>query len=264
MRLFGVFGNPIAHSKSPLLHNAVLARYEKELLFKGSYHPLLLDREANLKEKFLELHLSGANITTPFKEKAFVCSDVIKGVAKEIGAVNAWVLEGEQIVGYNTDVEGFLYPLQNYTFSSALILGAGGSARAITHALKSRFIQIEILNRSTPKLDYFKALGFNCFTPQDFKIKPYDLIINTTTAGLKEPSLPCDLEMLKALLKRATLAYDLIYQHTPFLNLAKQEGLITLDGKAMLIAQAALSFLYFCDHKLPFEVILQTMQEVLL
>ncbi|WP_163555429.1 shikimate dehydrogenase [Helicobacter suis] len=263
MRLFGVFGNPIAHSKSPLLHNAVFLRFEQKLKFKGSYHPLLLDKNANLKEKFLELGLSGANITTPFKEKAFICSDVVKGVAQEIGAVNTWVLEGGQIVGYNTDVEGFLYPLKNQTLQSALILGAGGSARAIVHALLSCHVQVEMLNRSTPKLDYFKALGLNCFTPQDFKIKPYDLLVNTTTAGLKEPSLPCNVEILKALFERATLAYDLIYQHTPFLNLAKQKGLITLDGKAMLIAQAALSFLYFCDHKLPFEVILQTMQEVL-
>ncbi|CRF51091.1 Shikimate 5-dehydrogenase I alpha [Helicobacter heilmannii] len=260
MRPYAVFGNPIAHSKSPLLHNAVFRRYEKELGFKGEYRALLLEKPGMLKQRFLELGLYGANITTPFKEEAFALSDKVEGLAQEIKAVNTWVLREGQIVGYNTDIEGFLAPLKGLELARALVFGAGGSARAVVCALKSMGTHVSVCNRSGAKLAYFQAQNLPCFLTQDCPLAPYDLIINTTTAGLKDKNLPCEESLLKALFKKAQYAYDLIYQQTPFLSLAKKHNLPTFDGKAMLIAQAVLSFAQFAPH-LQSSLVLKTMQE---
>lgn len=262
MRQYAVFGNPIAHSKSPLLHNAVFVRYEKELGFRGSYHPILLEKPQDLKSRFLELKFYGANITTPFKESAFALSDRVEGLAQEIQAVNTWVLREGQIVGYNTDIEGFLAPLEGLDISRALILGAGGSARAVLCALKSRGIEVVVCNRSGEKLAYFQAQNVPSFLSQDCPLDAYDLIINTTTAGLQEPNLPCDKNKLTALFQQANYAYDLIYHNTPFLSLARECRLKTFDGKAMLVSQAVLSFAKFAPH-LNSSLVLATMQEVL-
>ncbi|BCZ16766.1 Shikimate 5-dehydrogenase [Helicobacter sp. NHP19-003] len=262
MRHYAVFGNPIAHSKSPLLHNAVFVRYEKELGFRGNYHPILLENPQDLKSRFLELGLFGANITTPFKEVAFHLSDKVEGLAQEVQAVNTWVLREGQVVGYNTDIEGFLAPLKGLHVSRALILGAGGSARAVVCALKSRGVAVSVCNRSAKKLAYFQAQNIPSFLSQDCPLDAYDLIINTTTAGLKDNNLPCEESLLKALFKQAKHAYDLIYHNTPFLSLARECHLKTFDGKAMLVAQAVLSFAQFVPH-LNSPLVLATMQEVL-
>ncbi len=262
MRLYAVFGNPIAHSKSPLLHNAVFARFEKELGFKASYHPLLLENPAELKQRFLELGLCGANITTPFKEAAFHSSDKVEGLAKEIQAVNTWVLREGEIIGYNTDIEGFLAPLKGLKIVRALVFGAGGSSRAVVCALQSRGVEVAVCNRSADRLAYFQARNVPSFLTKDCPSSGYDLIINTTTAGLKDDNLPYEEGLLKALFRQAKYAYDLIYRQTPFLSLAKECGLQTFDGKAMLIAQAVLSFAQFAP-KLPSPLVQETMQAVL-
>ncbi|BCZ18937.1 Shikimate 5-dehydrogenase [Helicobacter sp. NHP19-012] len=262
MRLYAVFGNPIAHSKSPLLHNAVFGHYEKELGFKGEYRPILLENPAELKHRFLELGLYGANITTPFKEAAFSLSDKVEGLAQEIQAVNTWVLREGLVVGYNTDIEGFLAPLKGLKLARALVFGAGGSARAVVCALQSRGVEVVVCNRSAEKLAYFRAQNVPCFLSKDCPSAAYDLIVNTTTAGLKDNSLPCEKSLLKALFRQAKYAYDLIYHQTPFLSLAQEHNLQTFDGKAMLIAQAVLSFAQFAPH-LNSSLVLKTMQETL-
>ncbi|GMT38257.1 Shikimate 5-dehydrogenase [Helicobacter bizzozeronii] len=272
MKLFGVFGNPIAHSKSPLLHNAIFLALEQTLGFKGNYQRILITEGNLLGQTFLELGLQGANITSPFKQVAFSLSDAIKGLAQNLGAINTWVLEKGKLVGYNTDIEGFYLPLKEPLQTldkppaqiTALILGAGGSARAVACALHAVGISISVLNRSEAKLDFFKAQDLPCFTPHNFKPQSYDLIINTTTAGFIDDNLPCDRKLLGALFKQARIAYDLIYHKpTPFLQLARQHGLITLDGKAMLITQAALSFALFCHHQVPLDQILEVMGGIL-
>ncbi|CAM2919802.1 shikimate dehydrogenase [Helicobacter felis] len=264
-KFFGVFGNPIAHSKSPLLHNKAFGDFEKELGFRGHYQAILLEEGSSLKATFLALNLSGANITAPFKEDAYHLSDVQEGQAQAIQALNTWVYEKGRIVGRTTDIEGFYAPLKERNFKpqKVLVLGAGGSARAVVAGLCAQGVEVHVFNRSSQRLETFYAQGLTCFHPPHFPLESYDLLVNTTSAGMDGATYPLDLDILKSLLAKAHMAYDLIYSvQTPFLRLAKDIGAEVLDGRAMFIAQAALSFGYFCAQKIPYAEILKSMQEV--
>ncbi|WP_104695285.1 shikimate dehydrogenase [Helicobacter salomonis] len=264
-REFGVFGNPIAHSKSPALHNKAFVDFAHALGFRGEYRTICLQEGAQLKAEFIKLGLSGANITAPFKEIAYELSDVTRGQAKEIKAVNTWVLEGEDLVGYNTDIEGFYAPLVllPVPIKNALVIGAGGSARAVVHSLRAHGVHVSVANRSAQRLKAFQAQGLACFLSAELKPEPYDLVVNTTSAGMDGVSLPLESALLHALLNQARIAYDLIYSvETPFLQMAQDLGVHTLDGRAMLIAQAALSFGHFCAGRVPYLEIFHSMQQV--
>lgn len=239
MQQFCVFGNPIAHSKSPLLHNATFA----SLGFEACYGRYLLDESSALAHTFLALNLRGANITVPFKEVAFAQSHEVRGIAQEIGAVNTWVLERDRIIGYNTDAQGFFMCVQEWDMRNALIIGAGGSAKAIAFILRQNAITTHILNRSGGRLEDFVRHGFACFTPEEFDTThTYDTVINTTPAGLSDEALPIESKILCEILSSARYGFDLIYgKRTPFLRLAQDLGLQTSDGAQMLINQAALS-----------------------
>ena len=111
MKLFAIFGNPVSHSKSPLMHNIVF----KNLGIKACYTRVLLEDGDKLKEKFLSLGLSGANITVPHKEVAFRACDEIRGFAKKVGVVNTIVLEDGKLIGYNTDADGFMFAISEFS-----------------------------------------------------------------------------------------------------------------------------------------------------
>ncbi|WP_066387238.1 shikimate dehydrogenase [Helicobacter himalayensis] len=274
MRQFCVFGNPISHSKSPLLHNAVFLQKRLDCFYGRACLDSALSASAqdfknvpSLYRSFKELGLSGANITIPFKESAFREADCVRGIAKEIGAVNTWILEGEKIIGYNTDAEGFFMCIERFGVKSALILGAGGSAKACASILRAQGIETSIYNRSSARLSAFS--DFVCFSPElknlsILESKCFDIVINTTPAGLKSmqssDTLPLDLELLTRILSRAHFAFDLVYgAPTPFLSLAKSLGLHTQDGTQMLINQAALSNELFTFKQCAFEDALSIM-----
>ncbi|PAF46513.1 shikimate dehydrogenase [Helicobacter sp. 12S02634-8] len=264
MRQFCVFGNPIAHSKSPLIHNFAFMSFANEIGFDGAYGRYLLSKGEALKEKFFDLKLFGANVTVPFKEYAYAQSDTQKGIAKAIGAVNTLVLENGSMVGYNTDAEGFYQTISPYGFQSALILGAGGSARALAHILKAQGIQTTIYNRTQERLKDLIQAGFTCYAMPEAIDQSFDLIINATPAGLKDNSLPLGADRLHQLFLSAKMAYDLIYGiPTPFLGLAKDLGVPIKDGKEMLLYQGALAFGLFCGQCVPLEAIISKMRLVL-
>lgn len=236
---FAVVGNPIHHSLSPLLHN-----YAFEVLgINAFYGRYCLDKAKDFR--FLEtLGLRGANITIPFKEVAFRACDEVFGIAKKIEAVNTIVFCDNKILGYNTDAMGFYECITSFKFKNALILGAGGSARALACILQEKNIPATILNRSSERLQSFE--GFETCTFASFKPKKaYELIINATPSGL-ENSLPMQKEQLIEILNQAQLAFDLVYgRQTPFLQLAKSLKILTKDGKDMLVYQAILAFEIF-------------------
>ena len=243
MHLLSIFGNPVAHSISPRLHNAVL----QALHIDGCYVRKAIIEPESLMATFHAMKLDGANVTVPHKEVAFEQCDEIRGIAKEIGAVNTLVREGARVIGYNTDAEGFYESIQSFgAIQNALILGAGGTAKAIAMILKEKGIETTILNRSSNRLAFFKSKGFACETWESFRVKPYTLIINTTSAGLKDEEYPCDKTLLCTLFQQAKFAFDVIYNKpTPFLTLAKSYQLDTKDGKEMLLYQAVLAFHLF-------------------
>ncbi len=252
-RLFAIFGNPVSHSKSPLIHNAAF----KSLSLPDCYARVLLEDGNTLKKTFLSLGLSGANITVPFKENAFEACDFLDDYAKNIGAVNTIALRDGKLHGFNTDAPGFMASLDGFVPKNVLILGAGGTARAIAYALKTENINVVIANRSTPRLKFFTGRGFNVctFDALDAKLG-YDLIVNTTSAGLtSEDELPCAKEMLDVLFENAVMVYDCIYKETAFLKRAKEASIKSKDGLDMLVWQAFFAFEKFNDKKFEIDLV---------
>jgi shikimate dehydrogenase len=244
---FVIFGNPVEHSKSPQMHNAVL----KYINFDGEYIKHQLIDGNTIKEVFLQNNYSGANITVPHKEYAYENADEVRGIAKEIKAVNTYINENGKIIAYNTDAPGFLKAIESFgEVKNVLLLGAGGTAKAIALALQSKNIKVTVLNRSEGKLDFFKEHKISCFSWENFKVENYDLIVNSTSAGLKDEELPCPKEILENILKNASFAFDCIYgKITSFLALAKNNNLIIKDGEDMLLFQGVLAFELFTNTK---------------
>ena len=257
---FAVVGNPITHSLSPLLHNSAF----KALKIQGFYGRYCLENPENFSI-LKSLDLKGANVTIPYKEVAYQACDEVFGIANEIQAVNTLVFKKDKILGYNTDAEGFFQCITHYPLKSALIIGAGGSAKALACILKQNQIITTIINRSPNRLVNFKE--FECFCFDDFKPKKYDIIINTTPAGLTQNTLPLEESKLKALLLESQLAFDLVYGTiTPFLALAKTLNIPAFDGKSMLINQAILAFEIFMNAlQIAFDqnLLTQTMQKAI-
>lgn len=244
---FAIFGNPVAHSKSPQMQNAGFkhinynAIYEKHLLINGD----------DLKKEFLNSAYKGANITVPHKEKAFLQADIVEGIAQKIQAVNTYILKDKKIFAYNTDAYGFLKAIENFgKINKVLILGAGGTAKAISFALEEKNIDFTILNRSKTKLSFFKNHNFKTFTFDDFIIEKYDLVVNSTSAGLKDEELPAPKKLLEDILKNTSFVFDCIYgKKTPFLDLAEKLNCKTKDGEDMLLFQGVLAFELFTNTK---------------
>lgn len=259
LRQFAVFGDPIAHSKSPLLHNSLFLELDPSASY-GRYH---LRESSELRTRFEALGLSGANITVPFKEVAFKQCDEARGIAREIGSVNTLVREEDRLIGYNTDAPGFFNTLRT-TPQRALLLGAGGTAKALAAILRAHKIPLMILNRSEARLESFRLQGYSTATPESFTPDSFDLIINSTSAGLSDDSLPFPRALLEPLLHAGVVAYDVIYgKTTPFLALAKERGATPQDGREMLIEQAALSALHFTEHRFSLESIRALMHRAL-
>lgn len=258
---FAIFGNPVEHSLSPLIHNCAFI----ELGFPAVYYKILLEDGSRLKETFFKENLTGANITLPHKEAAFLASDELDSFAKKVGAVNTLIKKDGKLYGYNTDAPGFLRSIEKFdAIETVLILGAGGTTKATSAILKDAGFDVSILNRSSSRLASFKELGFTCYTFEDFKPKEYDLIVNMTSAGLSDNNLPAPKPLLEPLLESAKAAVDIIYgKETPFLQLVKSKNLPFSDGKEMLIQQAVLAFDIFTNHKYDLEKIETIMKSAL-
>ncbi|MEA3228078.1 MAG: shikimate dehydrogenase [Campylobacterota bacterium] len=258
MQLFSIFGNPVSHSRSPLMHNSVF----KALNYKACYIRTELEDGRRLKETFFSLGLSGANVTIPHKEDAYNACDEVRGFAKTIGVVNTLINENGKLIGYNTDADGFIYAIKEFeNIKNILILGAGGTAKA----LSARFIQdnigVTVLNRSDNRLEYFKQLGCQTYNWNSFKISQYDLVVNTTSAGLKDDDLPAPKEMIENILKNSSYVADAIYgKLTPFLQLAKEKNIIYKDGADMLLGQGVLANELFIQNRFKKEEIQKYMQ----
>ena len=261
MKLFAIFGNPVSHSKSPLMHNLAF----KQLGFNGCYGRWQLLDGTKLRDTFFSLGLNGCNITVPHKEEAFKAADIVEPFAVEVQAVNTLILKDKKLYGYNTDAPGFYRALQKLgSIKSALIIGAGGTARALALYLRSKDINIEVVNRSLARLKWFKDEGFLCHSWDSFNHSPKDVIINTTSAGLSDESLPMPEELLDRALKDTRYAVDVIYgRETPFLKEAKKLTLPFFDGSEMLLQQGIIAFDYFTDHKFSLDEIEAAMRESL-
>lgn len=244
-----VIGHPIAHSRSPMIHGHWLATHG----LAGDYRAIDV-APADLSE-FLQRvrrgEFAGGNVTIPHKETVFEAVSRRDAAAGAIGAVNTvWVEEGE-LVGGNTDAYGFAASLdagapQWRQAETALVLGAGGAARAVLHALREAGIgKVTVANRSAARAGEL-ALAFPGVKPAGLDQTPAllaktDLLINTTSLGMKgQPPLDLDLDALPD----HAIVTDIVYAPlvTPLLERAGARGLTTVDGLGMLLHQAVPGF----------------------
>lgn len=248
MKVFAVIGDPVAHSKSPRIHNSAI----QALGLNAIYTRFHLKKAQDLRDKIFELGLNGANITVPFKEEALKIADYKDEMALNIGSANTLLVKGQKIHAYNTDGIGFLRAIAEFVgVKSALILGAGGTAKALAFVLAKQGVSVSVANRSTGRFKDFAP--YHTFLYENLAVNSYDLVINTTSAGLKGELLPCDERLLKGLLSKAKYAFEVIYdKQTPFLRLAKECQTPCKDGASMLLWQGVFAFeLFFelCEFK---------------
>jgi len=225
------------------------------LSFKGlgvdaCYTRHLLEDGTTLKETFFNLKLKGINVTVPHKEHAFNACDVLDPFAKKIGVVNTIVEKEGKLYGYNTDAPGFLKAISEFKdIKTVLFLGAGGTAQSTSSILREEGYEVTLLNRSESRLEKYKKEGFETYTFDDFTPKKYDLVINMTSAGLEDDSLPAPKEILDSVIPQAKACVDVIYgKETAFLKLAKSYNKPTKDGSDMLLYQGIIAFEYFTDQ----------------
>ncbi len=249
MKYYGVFGNPIAHSKSPHIHRL----FAQQAGLQISYEPLLapLDGFSEAVAQFFK-HGSGANVTVPFKEQAFALADQLSERAQRAQAVNTLKkLSDGSLLGDNTDGAGLVNDLLNNHVELAgkniLILGAGGAVRGVLEPLLAQQpAELCIVNRTVEKAEQlareFADLGPMTACGYDWIDAPVDIIINGTSASLSGALPPLADSLIKA---GDTICYDMMYgkQTTVFNQWAQQHGAArTLDGLGMLLEQAAEAF----------------------
>ena len=258
-QLFALFGNPVSHSKSPLMHNLAF----KAFGYEGCYGRFLLEDGERLKETFFALGLKGANITVPHKEAAYRACDFLDPFAQKVGAVNTIVEHDGKLHGFNTDAPGFLKAISEFkSIKTILFLGAGGTAQSTSSLLRENGYEVTLLNRSKERLRRYEAEGFATYTFEDFTPADYDLIVNMTSAGLEDDTLPAPLKLLEQLLPQTKACVDVIYgKETAFLKLAKQYQKPTKDGSDMLLYQGIIAFEHFTDDAYGFEAIKTAMQK---
>lgn len=255
---FTIFGDPVEHSISPKMHTYAI----EGLGLDATYTKTHLEEACRLREVFLE-NFDGANVTVPHKESAYAICDEVRGIAKEIKAVNTLINEKGKMVGYNTDAEGFLKSIAPFgEIKTVLILGAGGTAKALATIFVQRNIKVSILNRSENRLAFFTKLGVETFTWKSFVPKQYDLVVNTTSAGLQDENLPAPEEIMQTIFQNVKFAADAIYnKETPFLKMAKASNIPFKDGADMLLYQGVLAFDLFYDHQFDQEEITRYMRK---
>lgn len=247
MLLAGVIGWPVSHSRSPRLHTHWLARHR----VNGAYLPLSV-RPDDFAAAVLGLRacgFRGANVTIPHKEAAFAACDAVDDVARRAGAVNTLIFDDGCIRGTNTDGAGFMANLVPHGIDPvggpALILGAGGAARAIAAALMACGASITVCNRGLDRAQALaQALPGISVIPWHARhaaLPDHALLVNTTSLGMRgQPPLDIDLSGARP----GTAVADIVYVplQTALLRQAEAHGLRAVGGLGMLLHQAVPGF----------------------
>ncbi len=240
-QLFCVLGNPVSHSKSPVVHNQAFA----DNRINAVYLAFAPQNIALAVDAIRQLHIKGASITIPFKQSVMPHLDWIDEQARTIGAVNTIVNQEDRLLGYNTDSQAAILPLKPFGIAqkNILVIGAGGAARAVAFGIHSHKGCLTITNRSEDR-GRSLALAYGArFLPLDKLTGPcFDIIINTTAMGMAPDAdvLSCPAECLTP----DTVVMDVVYSplNTRLVSIARKKGCTVIDGLAMFVAQAAAQF----------------------
>ena len=276
-KLVGLLGQPVNHSLSPIMHNAA---YE-EMGLDWCYLAIPCDKK-NIEKVTTALRFvdcKGLNVTIPHKQDVLKACNKLTKIANDIQAVNTLIPEkSNQWIGANTDSEGFLMPLKNHNLmgKSVIVIGCGGSARAVVMGLNSLNIKkLTIIGRNENSLNIFvksmknllskNHISIEGINTKEINIRSYieeaDLIINTTPIGMNSQSaeqdnIPLGNKIWESLSNK-TILYDLIYTPRPtnWLKLGQQKNCFIIDGLDMLVEQGALSIkLWSGFNNVPIEI----------
>ena len=266
-KIVGVIGEPVTHSRSPQMHNAAIAK----LGLNFAYLPfeVKLPDLATAIQGLKALQVVGVNVTIPHKQNVMPLLDHISTEAHLIGAVNTLVFDQDQIFGHNTDAEGFIRAMQeeaslcDYLLTGdvrAVVLGAGGAARAIIAGLaKEKARHVTIVNRTTEHglqlKEFSGSIGLNSEVKTIEEMNEfhadYDLIINSSSLGLKNESSPIPIKIIN----QETVVYDIVYKpvNTELIKESKKKNAEIIYGYEMLLGQAVRSFEIWLEQKAPYD-----------
>lgn len=243
---FAVVGDPVGHSFSPKMHMAAYAA----LGISASYVAVQIAAEEFEEgiERLVSLGYRGVNVTIPHKNAAFRWASSTCTASQTLRVSNT--LRFSDRTAVNTDVPGFLKSLPGHA-RRALVLGAGGSARAVVYALARQGTEVSVWNRTRSRAEALVAdIGLDAAVVDEASLQGFDLVVNTTSTGLTGERLPLNWEGVEP---GSLLAYDLAYGDglTPFLAEAAEFGQAGMDGRRMLMEQGAFAFEYWFDRAAP-------------
>ena len=237
MRTFGLIGFPLTHSFSKKYFTD---KFQQEHIADAEYLNFSIEKIEDVEQVFETKNLCGFNVTIPYKETIIPFLDELDSSASGVGAVNTVVIRNKKKIGFNTDVHGFensLKPLLNEHHNKSLILGTGGSSKAVAYVLKKLRIEFQFVSRN----QIVNSISYDDLKPQI--ILEHKLIIKTTPVGMfpeiqDAPGIPY------SFITSQHLLFDLIYnpEETEFLKRGKQQGAQTKNGLEMLQLQAEKSW----------------------
>ncbi len=253
--LCGIVLHPVGHTRSPAMHNAAFAALDLDAAY------LAFD----VREPQLGAAIAGARalgmrqlaVSIPHKVRIMEHLDEIDETARAIGAVNTVTRRGDRLVGDNTDWLGAMRALERegkLAGTHAVVLGAGGTARALIYGLIQSGAKVTVLNRTVARAeDLASELGAIDAGPlESLSGTPHDILVNTTSVGLQSNESPVPADALR----KNSIVMDAVYTppETRLLREAKQAGARTISGKWMLVHQAALQLTLWSDREAPIEV----------
>lgn len=261
--IFAVFGDPVGHSLSPVMHNSALAQAGLD----GCYLAFRVKDIAAAVSGIRGLGIRGASITIPHKISVMEYLDHVDALAADIGAVNTIVNRRGVLHGYNSDCAGAINALRAKTGikdKDVAVIGAGGGARAVGFGIKQEGGRLTIINRTRENGETLAtALGCEFKPLPEIKQLPYHIIINATSAGMApdNDSAPLNIDSLE----KGTVVMDMVYNplNTRLLSHAEKIGCTTVDGVAMFVNQGAVQFELWTGRKAPVDVMRQAVLDEL-
>ena len=254
-RVVGIIGDPVAHSRSPAMHNAAFDALGLDWVYVA--FPVTRGDGAAAVRAVTTLGLAGLNVTMPHKADAAGACDDLASEASALGAVNTVVNSGGTLVGHSTDGNGFLRALDDEGIEVAgrrvLVVGAGGAARAITHALGRAGAHVTVAARRPEAARSAASLApdGDAVGLDGIAVEGFDVVVNATPLGMNGEAPPFD----TAKLHTSQFVYDTVFPvETPLLRGARARGLRAAGGLDMLVHQGALSFSLWTDLEPPLDV----------
>jgi shikimate dehydrogenase len=277
-KLLGVIGYPIEHSLSPVMHNAAIAQLGIDYVYLP--FPIKPEDLHTAIQGFAAIGVVGFSVTIPHKQAILRFLSAVEPIAQAVGAVNTVIKKNNSWIGTNTDIEGFLAPLQahqqNWSQKIAVILGNGGAARAVVAGCaKLGCAEIHVVGRNIQRLRDFSQSWKNSPLQVNLNVHRWDelpelipqadLLVNTTPIGMypKIDQSPLSAAEMANLSSQA-IAYDLIYTPNPtkFLQQAQQIGVTAIDGLEMLVQQGAAALkIWLQRESVPVDVMRQALQK---